>query len=303
MSSVLEEDRRDDGLRDLLRREVGEAEFDYLHLIAGVHQRAGRLRRRRAVAAGAAVAVLGPALVGGATLVLPSLLPGGVGAGEVATLSHAAGGPTSHQAAPMSGSDEPSTPPFQAHLPPVPDQGVEDAGGGGVNAWDMPDARPTGVAFLDDVGVPRRALDNVLVVPLAAERSCLTGSLDAQPVAGQSWSYSGADAPDPATVDIQVTGWKDSQRARDLVRDQALTTCQWATGTQWSTVEEGEDLLLLWSDVDGLQLGFAVARQGDYLVEVAVTNSDGPYNADVAAEIATKTAANLRALDPEHARD
>lgn len=46
MSSVLEEDRRDDGLRDLLRREVGETEFDYLQLIAGVHQRAGRLPRR-----------------------------------------------------------------------------------------------------------------------------------------------------------------------------------------------------------------------------------------------------------------
>ena len=289
MNALLEEGRRDEDLRHLLRREVGEAEFEYRVLVAGVHQRAGRLRRRRALAAGAAVAVLGPALLGGAAQVLPSLLPSGVDSVAAASTSGVAE------------VKEASAPPFQEGVPPLPAGGMESSDG--ANAWDIPDARPTDVAFLEELGAPRQGLDHADVVPVSGGMSCNTGTVDVQPVAGQSWFYYGDGGYEQGTIVIQVTGWSDSQLVRDLIRDDTMTSCVRATDTQWDTLEESEDLLLYRSEVNGLQLGFAVVRQGDYLLGVTVTSTDWLDNADTAVEIAAKTAANLEALDPVHGRD
>src|SRR5699024_8972576 len=155
--------------------------FDYAALAAGVHQRAGRIRRRRAVARGAAVAVLGPALVGGSALLLPDLMPGALegtvsppassGSGPSASLAHAGPQEPALQSAPATTAaeqEEPSggavqDPPWQQGSPPLPAGGVDDAHSG--NAWQIPDARPTGVAYLDAFGAPELGLVDALTVP------------------------------------------------------------------------------------------------------------------------------------------
>lgn len=313
MSALLDEDRRDDDLRHLLRREVGAAEFDVHQLAAGVHLRARRLRRRRAITTGAAVAAIGSVLVGGTAVVLPSMLPGGIGTvvpaavTEVPPGEHDGSSPATALQTDSSleeaAAAQPQSPPFQDSAPLPAEDGSDGGGAGPVNAWDIPDARPTGIAHLDGFGAPRQSLDYPRLAPLSGGMSCNTGVVDVEPVAGQTWSYYTDSGFAGGAIDIHITGWDDSRLARDLIRDDAMTACVRATDSQWHTVGASEDLLLYRADSGDLRLGFALVRQGDYLIGVTVTNTDGPYNADVAAEIATKTAANLAALDRAHGRD
>lgn len=307
-----------------LRRQVcgvvDEAEFDYAALVDGVHRRAGRIRRRRAMTTGAIVAVLGPALVGGSAMVVPGLLPDGVhdptnpaGTAPVAQTEPEQRQQTDPEqtdaalteASEVETAEGPAEPPWQDGELPQPVEGFDSADSG--NQWDIPDARPTGVDHLDRFGAPQTGYDYVKTMPLTDALTGNTGLEDLRPVAGKSWSYFLADdSSDSGSVDIQVTGWQDSAAARDALRDDTsqayVRDVEWQP-QEWAEHEGDDDYLLYTSTGNGFQIGFALVRQGDYLIGVTVTDTTGEVNADVAAEIAAKTADNLQALDQVHGRD
>lgn len=310
-------------LRQQVCSVVDEAEFDYAALVDGVHRRAGRIRRRRAMTTGAIVAVLGPALVGGSAMVVPGLLPDGVhgptnvaGPAPVAqtapeqtltqeTASEEAD-PAQTDASEVETAEGPAEAPWQDGELPQPVGGFDSADSG--NQWDIPDARPTGVAYLDRFGAPQSGSDYVDVVPVMGALVGNTGLEDPQrPLAGQNWFYFlEDDSWEGGSVDITVTGWQDSTAARDALRDdtsQAFARDGEWQPQEWANHEGDDDYLLHTSSSNGLQLGFALVRQGDYLIGVTVTDREGEVNADVAAEIAAKMADNLEALDPDHGRD
>lgn len=295
----------DDEIREALRGAVGDAQFDYDTLVAGTHHRAGRIRRRRAIATGVAVAVLGPALVGGAALVLPEILPGD--SGTVAP----AGAPESVDATDTPRPDDAAvtSAPVVAEVPwqdgelPQPEGGFE-VNDDLPNAWEIPDARPTGVVELDDLGVPKLAMNYPRMVPVSALMTCDPGRADgAEPEAGQSFSFY-SDASQDLAIELTVTGWADSVAARDGLLHDSYTLCTWdgvqGEPQEWSGHQGDEDYLLYAAESDRAA---AVIRQGDYLVAVTVSEGDEGQNQDVAAEIAAKTAANLAVLDPAHGRD
>lgn len=317
-------DRRDDDrLSAQLCRAVGAADFDYATLVDGVHRRAGRIRRRRALATGAIVAVVGPALLGGSAMVLPDLLPGGTNPmapveTQVAALSDEATGDPATQAEPLAqeqASTAPPTetgartaeePPWQDTAPPLPEGGADEVDPD--NAWDVPDARPTGVEYLDALGPPARGGDYHLVVPVSGPMACDGGQQRTSPLpaAGQSWSYFHDDLA--GEVNIQVTGWEDSATARDGLREGTMTYCiRDADGGwerfDWAGHEGDEDYLLYEAASNGIDYSFAVVRQGDYLIGVTVTDATMDARLEVAAEVASKTAENMQALDPVHGRD
>ncbi|WP_109471722.1 hypothetical protein [Ornithinimicrobium cavernae] len=332
-----------------LCRTVGDVEFDYAALVHGVHRRVGQIRRRRAIATGATVAVLGPALVGGSALVLPGLLPSGIGPGTPETTLAAAPTeeaadrrpePTASTTDPAAGSTvdptttsavdptastpetetetegrsgeelsggEPTDPPWQEAAPPLPEGGLQPGDSG--NAWEIPDARPTGVAALDEFGAPQLGSNYRRTVPVSGPMVCNGAGPGSgpgvEPLAGQEWMYyheGGSWAP--GTVTIQVTGWEDSVWARDALRDATMTYCvrdadgDWERLT-WAGRDGDDDYLLYRATSAGVDYRFAVVRRGDYLVGVTVTGTTG---ADVAAEVASRTADNLEALDPVHGR-
>lgn len=289
-----------------LCRAVGAVDFDYAALVDGVHQRVGRIRRRRALTTGAIVAVFGPALLGGSALVLPDLLPGGVQGSVTPAQTPVASLTETPESTPLSQAEttaQAQQPPWQESAPPLPTDGVDDVESG--NAWSIPDARPTGVPYLEALGAPDAGGDYRLVMPVFGPLSGNTGEEDYRPEAGQSWSYGSSDT---GAVDINVTGWADSVAVRDALRDDTSkayvrdTSGPWERQT-WAT-HEGDDDYLLYTATDGVsQFGFAVVRQGDYLIGVSVTDRTGERNAEIAAEIASRTADNMEALDPIHGRD
>lgn len=317
-----------------LCRAVGDVDFDYATLVQGVHQRAGRIRRRRALTTGAIVAVVGPALLGGSAVVLPDLLPGGVHGTvtpaetpvaaltdrgtdaaddpETTLLTEDTDADTGQDQGRDQGSADPQEPPWQDGDPPLPAEGVDSADSG--NAWEIPDARPTGVAALDAFGAPQTGLDYQRVIPLMHVMVGNTGAEGQRPLAGQMWSYYVEDtSSQTGVIDINVTGWDDSVAARDALRDETMaafvrdTDGPWQV-QDWAGREGDDDSLLYTATAGGRTYGIALVRQGDYLVGVTVgdtTGGDTPgeMNAEVAADIADKTAANMEALDPIHGRD
>lgn len=295
--NTFDDDMENDRIAGELREAIGEAQFDYPALVAGVHHRVGRIRRRRALVTGAAVAVLTPTLVGGTALVLPGLLPGQ----SATVIAPAATGEHDTSAAPES----PATPPWQEGAPPLPEGGLEATDS--ENAWRIPDARPSGVAYLDAFGPPKQGMNYRRTVPVSGVMACNAGTADLVPLAGQSWYYYQSGASwDAGAVDIQVTGWQDSRAARQALQDDTMTWCSRDTPWQpleWAEHAGDEDYLLHHATAEGLQKGFAVVRQGDYLIAVTVTDTAGEVNAGVAAEIAAKTADNMMALDAVHGRD
>lgn len=291
----------DDDIREALRGAVGTEQFDYQALVAGTHHRAGRIRRRRALATGAAVAVLGPALVGGAALVLPEILP--VGSGSVSP----AGSPGSVTTTAPLPDDAAVTsapavvaPPWQDSEPPLPEGGFQ-VNESLPNAWEIPDARPTGVEALEDLGVPQLAMSYPRLVPVMSLMTCDPGRPNGiEPEAGQSFDFF-SDSGEDLVIYLHVTGWADSDAARDGLVNDAYTLCTWdgdqGEPQEWVGHEGDEDYLLYAADGE---VAAAVARQGDYLVAVTVSEGTARENADVATEIAEKTAANLAVLDPDH---
>ena len=291
----------DDDIREVLRGAVGTEEFDYEALVAGTHHRAGRIRRRRALATGAAVAVLGPALVGGAALVLPELLPVGSGSVTPAGSTEAVG--TTATPLPDDAAVT-STPavlvPWQDSEPPLPEGGFE-LNDSLPNAWEIPDARPTGVEALEDLGVPQLAMSYPRLAPVMSLMTCDPGRPNgAEPMAGQSFDFF-SDSGEDLVIYLQVTGWADSTAARDGLVNDDYTLCTWdgdqGEPQEWVGHEHDEDYLLYAADGG---IAAAVVRQGDYLVAVTVSEGTAGQNADVATEVAEKTAANLAVLDPAH---
>jgi hypothetical protein len=296
-----------DELDEVLRRSLRDAGagFDYDALVSGVHQRAHRIRVRRTVTTLAAAAVFGPALVGGA-LTLPNLVGDDVGT------------------APPAGTDDTVAtvtedgPPYQDGELPLPPGGEDFAAI--ENAWEIPDARPTGVALLEE-GRPPQSLSNYPRIPvLTGLMVCDPGNPGGvEPLAGQTWHYApGEDEPGSMweSVDIQVTGWADGEAAMEGLRDDALL-CAWDTGPDgeplqsevpWPGKADDPDYYLnepfrFEGFGEEVWVGAAAAQAGDYVVGVTVKHVDPETAAASAQEIADKTAANLTYLDPERAGD
>lgn len=292
-----------DSLRSALHSAVDREQFDYDALVAGVHQRAGRIRRRRAIATGAALAVLGPALVGGAALVLPDILPTGDGDSTViAPATRPDDVETTTSADEATTTAEPEAP-WQDPAPPLPEGGLE-VNEEVPNAWEIPDARPSGVDALEELGAPKYAAAYPRTVPVMGLMVCDPGREGgAEPEAAHSFGYY-PDSGDGLVIDLQVTGWADSDAAFDGLVEDDYTLCTWdgdpGEPQQW-TGHEGEDgYLLLTPDADRAA---AVVRQGDYLVAVTVMDGTAEQNVEVATQIASRTADNLEVLDPAHGRD
>lgn len=262
--------------------------------------------------AGAGVAVLGAALLGGAGLRGTDAPTGNQVTSTVAghqvtsTVDQ-----TMVAAAPVSVQEPASerhTPPWQDSPPPLPEGGMEPENPDLPNAWEIPDARPTGVDYLDQFGAPRQGMNYPRLVPVFGVMACNTGAQDIEPEAGQSWMYY-LDDSSSGTVDISITGWADSTAARDALREDTMTFCVRDTTDGWEQVEwaerAGDEDYLRYRahTATGLASGFAIVRQGDYLVGVTVTAPASEDATEVAAEIAARTADNLEALDVEHGRD
>lgn len=316
---TLEHDRADDDLGRELRRAVAAADFDLPAIAAGVQRRVGRIRRRRRIVSTASLAVVGTALVGGGALVLPSLLPSGIGTvaeparqervdvdpavADVTVTDALTDTATDAELDPPAG--DAWDPPFQDAAPPLPEGGLFP--GDADSEWEIPDARPTGVGVLDALGAPTFGMNYRTIVPLMGVMMCDGGGPGVEPLTGQSWAYR-SGGMGGAGVDIQVTGWADSARARDAIRDNTMTYCFRHTDGDWEQVtwagHEGEDDYLTYrASSEGITYDFAVVRRGDYLVGVSVRGITDSDPGLLAAEIAMKTAANLEALDPVHGRD
>ncbi|USQ80696.1 hypothetical protein [Ornithinimicrobium faecis] len=300
--------RTDDDISAMLRGALGNTDFDYESLVGGVHRRAGRIRRRRAIATGAAVAVLGPALVGGAALVLPDMLGDeGTVVGPAASTDVAVETtqePTDQ--AEQTGEQTPDAPPWQDAEPPLPEGGAEPENEDLPNAWEIPDARPTGVSVLEGFGVPQTFSNYPRTVPVMGLMTCDPGNAGGvEPLAGQSVTYY-EEGMDGLSIDIHVTGWEDSAAALDGLVNDDYTSCVWDDRAgevePWPGHEGDEDYLLFPGTEPGLDA--AVVRQGDYLIAVTVRDgSDTGSETEIATEIASKQADNLEALDPDHGRD
>lgn len=296
-----------DELDEVLRRSLRDAGagFDYDALVAGVHHRAHRIRVRRTVGTLAAAAVFGPALVGGA-LALPNLVGDDVGI------------------APPAGTDDTVAtvtedgPPFQDGELALPPGGEEFAAI--ENAWEIPDARPTGVALLEEWRSPQ-SLSNYPRIPvLMGLMVCDPGNPGgAEPLAGQAWHYAPGEDESGSmweSVDIQVTGWADGEAAMEGLRDDALA-CRWDTGLKgeplqaempWPGKADDPDYYLnepfqFEGFDESVWVGAAAVQTGDYVIGVTVEHVDRETAVASAQEIADKTAANLAYLDPERAGD
>lgn len=255
--------------------------FNYDELLQGTRARATRIRRRRAAVAAGAALVLFPAAIGAATVLpdiwaAPSVLPAG------------------QDGVPWQDGD-------------LPDPSEGDLGEGGGNNWDIPDARPTGVAVIEDFGQPRRASNSPRTPVLDLVMTCDVGNPGRlSPEGGQLWEYGDIGATE--SVSISVTGWADSPGAMSAVaNDTDALSCVWddgyAPGT-WDGQKDSADHYLNepYQDADAW-VSAAAVRQGDYIVGVTVRNPDPDVAQDAAQEIADKTAGNLEVLDPAHGRD
>lgn len=209
---------------------------------------------------------------------------------------------------------ESAEPPWQDQAPPTsPSDGSMSTGTG---AWDIPDARPTGVAFLDELGPPRLYLEGTNLMPLPG---WMRGNDWGNPtgrkqVAGLEWGFygEGSNASQPA-VDIAISGWDDGAAAMaDFRADRLSSTHDTAGGRDlrpapWPGHEGESDFFaarpFAW-DQDTTYAGWfdgaAVVCTGDYLVGVSVTAESPELATGLAREIAAKTADNLAVLDPEH---
>lgn len=315
----------DDDLRDALGG-VGGNDFDYDALVAGTKARASRIRRRRAAQHAVTAAVLAPVLVGTGWLVGTNLA--GQGAPDQVTVAaspdddtQATDGATGAADGTAETADGDGLVPFQdpEQLPEsVPAQENPNL----PNAWDIPDVRPTGVAFLDEMGAPELDLRYPRIVPLSGFMVGNDGGLvdGVEPLSAAEWDFVGDGAGMfPDSVAITVTGWSDSAAVlAALPTDSPTTHAQWLvpwTALAWEGAGPGDLLVAEQTAADeqsaadeqpdadrGHHVG-AVVRQGDYLVGVSVRARTQEEAVAAATEIAERTAANLAHLDPEHAQE
>lgn len=300
----------DEELEEILRRSLRQAGdgFDYNALVAGVHQRAHRIRVRRTVTVLAAAAVLVPAAVASASL-LPDVVSGPQELGPATT------GEDDQGAGQDNGQGD--GPPYQDGQPPLPEGG--ESTGASPNGWEVPDARPTGIDLLEEWGPPSDVSYYPRLPVFSGTFVCdpeQPGGLE--PVAGQ-WSHyvpgQGRAGSMWDVVDIHVTGWEDGAQAMADLRDDALL-CAWDVRdgeslqreVPWPGHEGDTDYFrnepYLFEELgDSAWVGVAGVRTGDYIVGVTVRHTDQETADALAREIAEKTAANLEVLDPEHAGD
>ncbi|GAA1146235.1 hypothetical protein [Ornithinicoccus hortensis] len=302
--------------------------FDAPGLISTTHRKVARQRRRHAVATVAVTGMAAVALVatwqavdplaGTSDLLDTASQPDSVAQESVGQagdpLLQRDGEPTAQEGAV----------PWQEASPPLTQEEQDLGTTEGETEpshgdWQIPDPRPTGVAFLDDLGDPQQHLTGDNMPPVAGmvgnDAAHDTG---ATPVAGQNWFYY-ADGQDLAslTAEITVTGWQDAPAAMEGLRADNLHFA-WDVdqlpGT-WQGHEDDPDRFVFETfertEDDGAggltPLGVyqtsAVVRVGDYLVAATVT-ADSPQEAEEAArEISEKAAENLAVLDPEHGTD
>lgn len=295
----------DDELREALGGPAG-TDFDYDALVAGTKARASRIRRRRTAQRVVTAAVLAPVLVGTGWLVGTNLSGQTPDRAQVAATSEAEG--TDGTAATT---QVPAEAPFQD--PDLLAESTPDAENEDVpNAWEIPDVRPTGVEALDTLGVPLLDMRYPRIMPLDSFMVGNDGGLadGVQPLAGASWMSAtegdSGEIPAVDSVTINVTGWEDSADVlASLPTDVPVTHAQWLeawTQLSWDGADAG-DLLLTADDTSLGHLVGAVVRQGDYLVGVSVRAGAQEDAVAVATQVAERTAANLAALDPAHARE
>ena len=293
-------------LDDQLRSVLGGADehFDYDALVAGTKVRATRIRRRRAVAQGATVAVLVPALLG-AGFAIHGSLEGrtGVVTGPAATGTDGATateGPRLMTSAPV-----PDGPPHQDPAD-LPDSPVAETNPDLPNRWEVPDPRPTGIDLLDDLGAPRDFFLYPRTVPLMGMHGDEREGVE--PHSGASWSFhDGTNDLEQVTVHLNVTGWDDSRAVMAALRaDEPLISASWPAPLDlrpWPGHHDDDHLLVdLESAAPWPEVG-ALVRQGDYLVGVSVQAETAEEAADAATTIAEQAAANLAYLDPDHGTD
>lgn len=314
-------------LDDTLREAMHGAPdgFDYEALVAGTHERAGRIRRRRAVGTLAAAAVLVPGLIGGGVLVSTmiedqAVQPLPAGPSEGAADGDAGDDPATGDASTATDdaaptTQAPTTPPWQDGELPVPEGAEEESDADSDNAWEIPDPRPTGVAFLDDLGAPQDMSAYRRTSPVMGSMTCDRADIaeDAmEPLGTAEWTYYPDDADYPA-VTITVSGWEDGVGAMDGLRADELF-CAWdlddndesvQAETSWPGRPGEEDYYLNeaypgFGYMSDTSVSVSVVRTGDYLVAVRVQDADPVVAEDASTEIAEKTAENLAALDPEH---
>lgn len=274
-------DGPDRGLEDALRSALQHSApaSDYDDLVLSVHHKVGVKRRRRAIGTGVvAVAAVGVFATGGAVVL------GNIGEGEVTPAAQMTNGAA----------------PFQPVPPPNPPGGSYEDG----NAWDVPDARPTGIDSLDALGAPSNLVATPGLNPLSGVLICASGpDADGLSDASLSSHYEGQTDSEIQSVRISITGWEDGGVDLDQFRNGEVG-CTWPADrlneVDWTG--EGDGLLTPpYPSGTGRQVTGAMVDVGDYTVGVTVESNNDQLAADTAVEIAGATAANLEALDPERA--
>ncbi|MGO0575458.1 hypothetical protein [Ornithinimicrobium panacihumi] len=332
---------------------IEETDFDYDALVAGTKTRARRIRRRRAVTQGVTAAILVPTLVasgwaigkglGGSGLEAPDMA--GTTATSTAEVPDDTAGDTADRTAddtvretveatgaPEQGTTDdsaadPSLPPYQQVAPPAPLDPGDPGGSVYANEIEIPDARPTGIPFLDDLGAPQYRSDYPRKVPLM-DFMLATGDevkdVRTEPHSATEWFYfDGTNAIDQPTVSIVITAWDSGADAMAAFREGGRSDYASsfgdlepaADGTDEPTFVHRAPEPLPWAGHDGDEDYLLVGRQGtpagstagalvrqsDYLVGVAVNDASYERALEAAGQIAEQTAANLAHLDPARA--
>ncbi|GAA5168294.1 hypothetical protein [Ornithinimicrobium tianjinense] len=290
----------DDDLRAAL--DGSSTDFDYDALIAGTKVRAARLRRRQTVARAVTAAVLAPTLAGAGWLLSSTL-------GQPDASTEYAAQPTDDVsattgAAPTTDDVTTTTAPARVDGPPhqdpeeLPDAVLEPVNPDWPNRWEMPDVRPTGVAFLDALGAPQSFALYPRTVPLMHFTTGEDGRPEPHSAASYYFFASGNEVYQD-TVEITLTAWDDSAAPIAALRGGALS----GTVVEWPGRTDDDHLLVEERFGQGWTFAGAAVRQGDYIVGVTVLAETAEEARAAATEIAEKSAANLAYLDPENATD
>lgn len=292
----------DDDLRAAL--DASSTDFDYDALVAGTKVRAGRLRRRQTLARAVTVAVLAPTLAGAGWMLSSTLGQPNASIEQAAQPSDDAAAATDAAATTEDATTTTADPPTRVDGPPyqdpmaLPPAVYEPPNPDWPNRWEVPDVRPTGVAFLDDLGAPQLAMLYPRTVPLMQFTWGDGGQPEPHSAATYTF-YTQGNEVHQDTVDISVTAWDDSAAEMAALRDGDVRE---GTVVLWPGASDGDHLLVEKPQGEWTFAGAAV-RRGDYIVGVTVLASTAEEARAAATEIAEKSAANLAYLDPENTTD